>query len=39
MFCTGDAHGLYQQFGFSALDTVDKFMQVHYADLYKGVHE
>ena len=35
MLCTADAHGLYQQFGFSVVDNADKLMQVHSADIYK----
>ncbi|MEO8404693.1 MAG: GNAT family N-acetyltransferase [Chitinophagaceae bacterium] len=35
MLATRDAHGLYKQFGFSALTFTDRWMQVHKPDIYK----
>lgn len=34
MLATKDAHGLYEQFGFTALDSPDVFMQRHAPDVY-----
>lgn len=34
MLATKDAHGLYSQFGFTALDAPDVFMQRHAPDVY-----
>jgi GNAT superfamily N-acetyltransferase len=36
MLATRDAHGLYSQFGFSALNNVDRWMQIHNLDVYKN---
>jgi N-acetylglutamate synthase-like GNAT family acetyltransferase len=33
---TRDAHGLYAQFGFSAFDKPERWMQKHDPDIYKG---
>ena len=33
---TSDAHGLYQQFGFKALNSPESFMELHQKDVYKG---
>ena len=35
LLATKDAHGLYQQFGFSQLSFVDRWMQIHQPDVYK----
>jgi GNAT superfamily N-acetyltransferase len=35
MLATMDAHGLYQQFGFTPITFPERFMQVHRPDLYK----
>ncbi len=32
---TSDAHGLYQQFGFKALNSPESFMELHQPDIYK----
>ncbi len=32
---TSDAHGLYQQFGFTALKSPDTFMELHKPNVYK----
>jgi GNAT superfamily N-acetyltransferase len=32
---TGDAHGLYQQYGFSILKTPERWMEIHRPDVYK----
>jgi len=32
---TGDAHGLYTQFGFTALKTPEKYMELHDAEVYQ----
>jgi GNAT superfamily N-acetyltransferase len=34
MLVTGDAHGLYQQYGFSALKAPERWMEIHHADIY-----
>lgn len=36
MLATRDAHGLYSQFGFTALDSPEVFMQRHAPDVYSG---
>lgn len=36
MLATRDAHGLYTQFGFSALTNADRWMQIHNPDVYKS---
>jgi GNAT superfamily N-acetyltransferase len=38
VLATRDAHGLYEQFGFSALTHVDRWMQIHQPDVYKEVN-
>ena len=35
MLATRDAHGLYSQFGFSALTNTDRWMHIHDPDVYK----
>jgi N-acetylglutamate synthase-like GNAT family acetyltransferase len=35
MLATRDAHGLYAQFGFTPLNNVDRWMQIHNPDIYK----
>lgn len=35
LLATRDAHGLYQQFGFGQLTSVDRWMQIHQPDVYK----
>ena len=35
MLATKDAHGLYEKFGFTALQNVDRWMQKHDPDIYK----
>ena len=35
MLATRDAHGLYEKFGFTALQNVDRWMQKHDPDIYK----
>ena len=34
MLATLDAHGLYQQFGFAAVKDVERFMEIHRANVY-----
>ena len=36
MLATADAHGLYSQFGFEALDHPERFMQIVNADVYQS---
>ena len=36
MLATRDAHGLYEKFGFTALQNVDRWMQKHDPDIYKS---
>jgi GNAT superfamily N-acetyltransferase len=36
MLATRDAHGLYSQFGFSALTFPERWMQIHKPDIYKN---
>ena len=35
MLATKDAHGLYEKFGFTALNNVDRWMQIHDPTIYK----
>lgn len=35
LLATRDAHGLYQQFGFSLLAFPEKWMHIHFPDVYK----
>lgn len=35
MLATTDAHGLYKQFGFVPLPHPERFLQLHYPDVYK----
>jgi GNAT superfamily N-acetyltransferase len=35
ILATRDAHGLYAQFGFTPLNNVDRWMQIHNPDIYK----
>ena len=35
MLATKDAHGLYQKFGFTALNNVDRWMQINDPNIYK----
>ena len=37
MLATSDAHGLYAQFGFKALDAPERIMQINRPDLYSSV--
>jgi GNAT superfamily N-acetyltransferase len=39
MLATRDAHGLYSQFGFTALTHTDRWMQIHKPDVYKDSKE
>jgi GNAT superfamily N-acetyltransferase len=39
MLATRDAHGLYSQFGFTALTHTDRWMQIHKPDVYKESKE
>jgi GNAT superfamily N-acetyltransferase len=34
---TGDAHGLYSQFGFTALEAPERWMEIHKPDVYAKV--
>jgi len=36
MLATRDAHGLYQQFGFTQLSDPDPWMEIHNANVYRG---
>jgi GNAT superfamily N-acetyltransferase len=36
LLATKDAHSLYAQFGFTALDNPDRFMQIHNPDVYRN---
>ncbi|HEY0611770.1 MAG TPA: GNAT family N-acetyltransferase [Chitinophaga sp.] len=38
LLATADAHGLYTQFGFTPLPHPERFMQIHYPDVYKQTH-
>jgi len=35
MLATRDAHGLYEKFGFTPLNNVDRWMQIHNPEIYK----
>lgn len=35
LLATKDAHGLYRQFGFQPLPSVDRWMQIHQPEVYK----
>lgn len=35
VLATSDAHGLYEEFGFKALNSPDSFMELHQPDVYK----
>ena len=37
MLATRDAHELYKKFGFTQLNNVDRWMHIHYPDVYKGI--
>jgi len=37
MLATRDAHELYKKFGFTQLNNVDRWMHIHYPDVYKTV--
>jgi len=37
MLGTLDAHGLYEQFGFTPLKEVQRFMEIHRTDVYKKI--
>jgi GNAT superfamily N-acetyltransferase len=39
MLATMDAHGLYQQFGFTPITFPERLMQVHRPDVYKQRHQ
>ena len=39
LLATRDAHGLYSQFGFTALTHTDRWMQIHKPDVYKEAKE
>jgi GNAT superfamily N-acetyltransferase len=39
MLATRDAHGLYAQFGFTSLLHTDRWMQIHYPDVYQKPKE
>ena len=34
MLCTADAHGLYEQFGFTVVKSPESLMAIHQPDLY-----
>ncbi|MCU1300652.1 MAG: acetyltransferase, family [Candidatus Sulfotelmatobacter sp.] len=34
---TGDAHGLYSQFGFTTLQAAERWMEIHQPDVYAKV--
>jgi GNAT superfamily N-acetyltransferase len=36
MLGTRDAHGLYQKFGWTPIPNPDRFMQLHFPDVYKS---
>lgn len=38
ILATKDAHGLYAQFGFTALKTPANFLEIHQPDLYKRIN-
>ena len=37
ILATRDAHELYKKFGFTSLNNVDRWMHIHYPDVYKGI--
>jgi len=37
MLATRDAHELYKKFGFTLLNNVDRWMHIHYPDVYRGI--
>jgi GNAT superfamily N-acetyltransferase len=37
MLATRDAHGLYQQYGFSALKAPERWMEIHHPDVYRKI--
>jgi len=37
MLATRDAHELYKKFGFTQLNNVDRWMHIHYPDVYKEI--
>jgi GNAT superfamily N-acetyltransferase len=37
MLATRDAHELYKKFGFTSLNNVDRWMHIHYPDVYKAI--
>ena len=37
MLATRDAHELYKKFGFTQLNNVDRWMHIHYPDVYKKI--
>lgn len=39
MLATQDAHGLYLQYGFSALKAPERWMEIHRPDVYKKVED
>jgi GNAT superfamily N-acetyltransferase len=38
LLATADAHGLYTRFGFTPLPHPERFLQIHYPDVYKQTH-
>lgn len=38
ILATADAHGLYTRFGFTPLPHPERFMQIHFPDVYKQHH-
>ena len=39
MLATGDAHGLYQQYGFSMLKAPERWMEIHRPDVYRQIEK
>ncbi|ASZ11794.1 GNAT family N-acetyltransferase [Chitinophaga pendula] len=39
MLATSDAHGLYSQFGFSAIQNPEPFMHIHNPDIYQTLNK
>ena len=37
ILATRDAHELYKKFGFTPLNNVDRWMHIHYTDVYRGI--
>jgi len=37
MLATRDAHELYKKFGFTQLNNVNRWMHIHYPDVYKAI--